>query len=371
MWEGEEVRTLEAENGNSALLAALLDRLISSSSALSSPSSFAFSSSFASSSSSFASSFSLAFFPAQSSISRMGHWWRLLVAAVGRVFVAVAGRLFVAAVGRLLVAVAGWLVVAAKVWLFVATAGRLLVAAVGRLLLAAVGRVFVAAAGRLLLAAGGWLLLAVAVCGAVGCEAPRRLVSYPPGALPVRFEQSTSFSTCLAASVVMAANYLEGWQRFKLDDVVTEIKSQGGDETRVADLKEYMAGKGLYLFSAAGRTDDNPPLGMGYWIRERGYPVICIINRLGTGPGYNHAVVVIGMSENLGVETADTIYYLDPSSERPLFTCGEGSFEEIWSRCGHAMLIVARRPAGNEADAAGGRPNEPGRSDGMSSEVEP
>lgn len=181
---------------------------------------------------------------------------------------------------------------------------------------------------------------------ASGCEAPRRLVTYPPGALPVGFERSTSYSTCLAASVVMAANYLEAAPRFKLQEVVDEIRGYGGDETRVADLKEYLAGKGLQLFSMSGRADDIPPLGMGYWLRQKGYPVVCIINRVGGSPDFNHAVVVIGMQENLGIETADTIHYLDPSADNPLYTCSEETFEAMWSRCRNAMLVVARPPAG-------------------------
>jgi hypothetical protein len=183
-----------------------------------------------------------------------------------------------------------------------------------------------------------------------GCEAPRRLVSYPPGALPVTFERSTSYSTCLAASVIMAANYLEDSPRFKLKDVVAEIRSYGGDETKVADLKEYLAGKGLHLFSMAGRTNDVPPVGMGYWVRQKGYPVVCVINRVGTSPDFNHAVVVIGMRENLGVETADTIHYLDPSADNPLYTCSEASFETMWARCQHAMLVVTKPPAGLESE---------------------
>src|SRR5690606_34847549 len=87
----------------------------------------------------------------------------------------------------------------------------------------------------------------------VGCEAPRRLVTFAPGAVPVVYEPATSYSECLVAGVAMAANYLEDSQRFTAEKISAELRTAGGDETKVADLKAYLAERGLHLLVLAGR----------------------------------------------------------------------------------------------------------------------
>ena len=90
-----------------------------------------------------------------------------------------------------------------------------------------------------------------------GCEAPRRLVSYPPGALPVTFERSTSYSTCLAASVIMAANYLEDSPRFKLKDVVAEIRRAYEWILANPDRRKTAKGMRRFLFNWLSRAVDS------------------------------------------------------------------------------------------------------------------
>jgi len=195
-------------------------------------------------------------------------------------------------------------------------------------------------------------ILPLVLLALAGCEASHRLVGYPPGALPVEFEPSTSYSTCLVASVTMAANYVEDRPRFKVKDVVAELKAAGADETKVQSLKEYMATRGFDVWSLAGEMSENPSTGLLFWLRRQRYPVVCVINRLGESSDFNHAVVVIGIGEHRGVESADKIYYLDPSADSPLYTCSAEEFENMWARCLHTMLVVTK-----SADRAGKRMN--------------
>lgn len=188
------------------------------------------------------------------------------------------------------------------------------------------------------------MLVLVGVAGLAGCSRTPRLIGYPPGTLPVEFEPATTYSACLVAGVSMAANYAENRPRFKVDEVLQDLKAGGADETKVEDLKRYMAKKGLDVWALAGRLDEKPPTGLGYWIRGQRYPVVCVINRVGGSSDSNHAVVVIGFRENRDVESADRIHYLDPSAPSPLETCSLEVFEEMWARCGHAMLVVTKGP---------------------------
>jgi hypothetical protein len=206
----------------------------------------------------------------------------------------------------------------------------------------------------------GWLvaILAGFLPILAGCEEPHR-----PDSLPVGFEAATTYSSCLVASVVMAANYTEERARFKVKDVIAELKAKGADETRVQDLKDYLAGKGLDLVTLAGGMSEDPYVGLGYWLRQGRYPVVCVINRMGTSPDFNHAVVVIGIEGNQPVERADRIYYLDPSADSPLFTCSGEAFETMWARGRHAMLVVTRWPAGATGDQK--------RDESVSPEVKP
>lgn len=181
-----------------------------------------------------------------------------------------------------------------------------------------------------------------------GCEQPNRLVQYPPGALPVRYESATAHSSCLVAAVCMGARYLEPASGYTEPGMRRDLAAAGLDETRVGDLKTYLAGEGLHLVTLTGELGDKPLYGMDYWLNGRGHPVICVINLEGAdAEAFNHAVVVIGISSNRSGDSPDIIHYLDPSSPEPLMRLEAPAFDELWSRGQHAMMVVTL-PVGEE-----------------------
>jgi len=190
-------------------------------------------------------------------------------------------------------------------------------------------------------------LAAAGICLS-GCDTPRRAVKYPQGALPVRYQEATSYSTCLVASVAMGANYLLGGHRYSENGILRAIKQKGLDQTRVGDLKTYLAGEGLHLVTLRNcRLAGKPPTGLRWWLEKRGHPVICIINRdPAANPDFQHAVLVIGISANPEAGSTDIIYYFDPSSAEPLHATEAEVFELLWARCDHAMMVVVAPPAG-------------------------
>jgi hypothetical protein len=215
----------------------------------------------------------------------------------------------------------------------------------------------------------------VLLAGITGCEAPKRILTYPAGTLPVHYEPATAHSTCLVASVAMAANYLVGERRLTEAAIRQDLKAAGKDETSVEDLKAYLETKWFYLLTLSGRLDAKPPIDLGYWVQVRGYPVICVLNGESDDPAFNHAVVVTGIVKGSraetagkaserqtpdkrsegqradaasGAQTADTIYYLDPSTPRPLRSLAPAEFEAAWTRSGHAMMIVVAPPPDTE-----------------------
>ncbi|GMU23953.1 MAG: hypothetical protein AMXMBFR13_40300 [Phycisphaerae bacterium] len=179
---------------------------------------------------------------------------------------------------------------------------------------------------------------------ASGCQTPRRLETYPPGALPVPYEAATTYSSCLLASTAMAANYTVDALRFSEKQMLADFQHQRADVSRVGEVKRYLKERGLHLMTVEGGLDGPPPRGLRDWLTVRRYPVICVINREGADPAFNHAVVVIGVSSKADAESSDTIYYLDPSTQHPLHACTPGEFEELWSRGGHAMMVVLVPP---------------------------
>jgi ABC-type bacteriocin/lantibiotic exporter with double-glycine peptidase domain len=181
---------------------------------------------------------------------------------------------------------------------------------------------------------------------AAGCQQPKEKVHhYPRGALQVPYEGATSHTTCLVASTAMAANYLEGQHTYSEQSMLRQLKQMGMDETRVGALKQFLARDGLHLLAFKGDLDDKPPLGLEYLLEKRGYPVICVINYDESGdPDYNHAVVVIGISENPGPVSTDVIHYFDPVSQHQLHTVDDATFKQMWARSGQAMMIVTRAP---------------------------
>ena len=197
-------------------------------------------------------------------------------------------------------------------------------------------------ADRLGLAGSMGLTLLASLCFP-GCMESHHLVSYPPDTLTVPYEPATSYSACLVASVAMAANYLENNHRFTASQIMADVRAAKGEESRIGDVQQYLAGKGLHLLALAGKLNDEPEHGLGFWVKTKGYPAICIINRAGENPAFNHAVVVIGMQH--GVDSAEIIQYLDPSADQPLYTSNRAAFDTTWSRSGHAMLVVVKPPA--------------------------
>jgi len=194
-------------------------------------------------------------------------------------------------------------------------------------------------------------------CMLVSCQSPRPITKHPPGTLPVRYEEATTYSACLVASVAMASNYLLDRTKFSTDGILQEMKQADLDETRVGDVKRYLAGQDLYLVTLTGTIDGKPPTGLNYWLTTRGYPVICVINHEGENPAFNHAVVVIGISANLEEGSTDRIHYFDPSAEEPLQSVDRATFEPLWSRGQHAMMIVvmpaSKPPAASASNPAG------------------
>ncbi len=180
-----------------------------------------------------------------------------------------------------------------------------------------------------------------------GCDKPRRSFRLPEGCLPVRYEAATLHSTCLVASAAMSANYLLNRREFDERQIRFDLKRLGYDETRVGDLKAYLrqTPERLDLIALAGQLDATPPTGLQYWLGQRGYPVICVINRDPRGdPAFNHAVLVIGISTNPEGGSADIIHYLDPSSTEQLHSESADQFETFWEAGERAMLIVCRGP---------------------------
>lgn len=201
----------------------------------------------------------------------------------------------------------------------------------------------------------GLAVAAASLICAAGCQSPpKRVVTHPPGTLPVRYEEATTYSTCLVASVAMAANYLLGERTYTEAGLRGRLARQALDETRVGDIKALLQSDGLYLITLSGQLDETPPLGLRYWVCNRGYPVICVINHEANNPAFNHAVVVTGFSANPAGGPADIVHYLDPSAAEPLHSTDEASFEILWARGDHAMMVVVTPPTGADAGSANG-----------------
>ncbi|UCD28198.1 MAG: hypothetical protein JSV03_14065 [Planctomycetota bacterium] len=177
-----------------------------------------------------------------------------------------------------------------------------------------------------------------------GCGAPSRVEKYPAEALRVVYEDATTPSSCLVASVAMAANYLLGEREFSEALMLHELDHRDLNATSVGDLKEYLGEKGLHMVTLSGRMSDTPPTGLGYWLKKRGYPVVCVINDEEGNPELNHAVVVIGIWSNPETGSVDTIHYFDPSSVEALHSIEAATFETRWARGQHAMMIVIKPP---------------------------
>ena len=193
--------------------------------------------------------------------------------------------------------------------------------------------------------ATSFLLGEITLLFGTACEQPRTFPGYPADTLRVRYEGSTRYSGCLIACVAMAGNYLADTRLFSETEIRKEMERAGLDEIRISDVRKFLENKGLHLMTLSGRLGGRPPASLAYWVNQRGYPAICVINRQPDDPAFNHAVVVIGISPTGPVESADTIHYLDPSSPKHLHTEKAAVFEANWARGEHAMMIVVSPPA--------------------------
>lgn len=192
----------------------------------------------------------------------------------------------------------------------------------------------------------GALMIGAICLSQFGCEQASRTAKYPEGALQVRYEASTRYSGCLIACTAMAANYLLDKTAFTEASIRHDLELAQLDESLVGDVKKYLETKKLHLVGLTGRLDGKPPASLEYWVQERGYPAICVINRQPDSPGQNHAVLVIGISKTKPDEKSDRIHYLDPSSPAHLHSEEQPVFEANWSRGGYAMMIVVQPPPG-------------------------
>jgi hypothetical protein len=132
-------------------------------------------------------------------------------------------------------------------------------------------------------------------------------------------------------------------------DVVQQMRADHLDETRPGDVQAWLDRQpdDLSLITLRGTLSDAPPTGLHYWLLQRGYPVVCVVNKTGQSADYNHAVVVIGI-DTAAPGAADgqpqVIHYLDPASPKRVEQCGRDEFETWWARCQNVMGLVVRRP---------------------------
>jgi hypothetical protein len=141
------------------------------------------------------------------------------------------------------------------------------------------------------------------------------------------------------------------------------MAAMGLDHTRVGDLKAFLQKRGLELIVLKGELGRKPPTGLSYWSQTRRYPVICVVNRDQNGdPGFNHAVVVIGITENPEADQADMIHYFDPSAPaKPLLSIPAPLFEIQWTQGQRAMMIVVSPPQASNAAAGAMTERPPGQ----------
>ncbi len=190
----------------------------------------------------------------------------------------------------------------------------------------------------------GLVCLAPGLVMGSGCEKRIAVDVYPPGALHVRYVPATNYTDCLVASAVMCANYVTNSDSFQPAGLRHEVTAVGGDPARIADVRDWLAGRRLTMQPLTGSFDSRELTGLGWWLLEGGYPVICVMNRWAGNAEYNHAVVVIGVAGGDSVETAATIHYLDPASPRRLVSVERLTFQHFWNSAGNIMLPVFRTP---------------------------
>jgi len=201
-----------------------------------------------------------------------------------------------------------------------------------------------------------WRLIVPVIAGLItagGCSFKRFAIdSYPPGCLHVRYHPAGGHSSCLLAAVIMAANYVDGRERFSEPDALRAIRAEKGDESRVSDVTDWFhrTQDELALFVLQGSLSGQPPTGLPYWLLDRGYPVVCVINKTGRNADYNHAVVVIGLAP-ASAASVERVHYLDPAALERVESCDRATFETYWSRGQNTMALVVPRPNGRTAQS--------------------
>ncbi len=197
------------------------------------------------------------------------------------------------------------------------------------------------------------LLLSLAILA--GCHEPKIAVrQYPPTALRVRYVAATDYTDCLLASVVMVANYVSGHDRLEAGRLRREMRAEGLDPTVIGDFQTWAARYGLKLIALRGALDAEPPRDLAWWVVERGYPVICVINRHEGNPDYNHAVVVIGVDFDDSTQQVAGLDVLDPAAPRRLVHLPRADFERDWSATNRVMMLVFDAPRDENPAAARG-----------------
>lgn len=177
-----------------------------------------------------------------------------------------------------------------------------------------------------------------------GCHQRLAVDHYPPGTLQVRYVPAGDYSECLLASTVMCANYVSGSHRFSLTRMRDELRADGLDPTRVGDVARWLSSYRLTLTPVAGQFGDQELLGLGWWLDQGQYPVICVMNKHAGNAEYNHAVVVIGTEGTGPLEDARAIFLLDPASPRRVERMEPLAFRHFWNTAGRIMLPLFETP---------------------------
>jgi hypothetical protein len=168
---------------------------------------------------------------------------------------------------------------------------------------------------------------------------------YPAGTLRVRYAPAGDYTDCLIASVVMCANYVVNAERYTTAGLRRDLEAAGLDHTRVGDLQAWLADQAFQMTPLRGDLTRRPPLGLGWWVLERGYPVICVINKHAGNPEFNHAVLVIGLDLDDDIGRVTAVSALDPASEKRLVRWDRSMFAHYWGSAGRVMLPLFERPA--------------------------
>jgi hypothetical protein len=190
----------------------------------------------------------------------------------------------------------------------------------------------------------GGLVVLPAFLLVAGCKKQITATDFPDQTIKVRYVRAVDYTDCLLASTVMCANYVAGRERLVLSEARTDLEAAGLDRTRVDDVRGWLASEAFRLIPLKGRLARTPPDGLMWWVLDRGYPAICIINKHGGDPEYNHAVVVIGFeSDDNGGQVAG-IHVLEPAAKKGLETWDRETFEQRWVLTGQVMMLIFEEP---------------------------